>query len=109
MNIGSIIISFGELVLYCALIIFVAWLIVWGIKMIFGVEIDGNVFYWGRVIVGLLCAIAILTWLFAVLGFGGGGLPRFFPRTYSEAPVEYRSYAVSRTVETQHMQRVLAC
>ncbi len=78
---GGIIIGFFEMALYCAIIIFIAYLFVWGLQFFLGIAIDGNVFYWGKMIIGLLCFIAFLSWLFSVLGLGGG-LPHFFPHGY---------------------------
>jgi hypothetical protein len=67
-----IIIGFFKMLLYCAVIIFVAFLFVWGLNYFLGVTLDGNVMKWGRIVVGLLCFIAFLIWLFSVLGLGGG-------------------------------------
>lgn len=74
---GGIIIGFFQMALYCAVIIFVAFLFVWGLKYFLGVDLDPNVYKWGKIVVGLLCFIAFLLWLFSVLGLGGG-LPNYF-------------------------------
>lgn len=63
----GVLISFLYLLLYCAIIIFVAFCIVWGAKYM-GVTIDPDVYKWGKVIVGLLIVIAVAIWLFSVLG-----------------------------------------
>jgi hypothetical protein len=73
----SILISFLELLLYIAIIIFVAYAIKWLITSFLGWSLDGNLLKWGQIIVGLLCIIAIVTWLVGVLG-GGIGLPHFW-------------------------------
>ena len=73
----GILISFLNLLLYIAIIIFVAYAIVWVIQGFMGWTIDGNVYKFGQIIVGLLCLIAIVVWLSGVLG-GGVGLPHFF-------------------------------
>ena len=73
----SILISFLNLLLYIAIIVFVAFCIVWLITGFMGWSIDANVYKWGQIIVGLLCLIAIVTWLSGVLGLGGG-LPNYF-------------------------------
>lgn len=65
--IGSILIGFLTALLYCALVIFVAFLFVWGLRFV-GVNIDGNVYKWGKVIVGLICVIILLSWLLSALG-----------------------------------------
>jgi hypothetical protein len=74
----SILISFLNLLLYLAIIIFVAYCIVWLIRGFMGWQIDANVYKFGQIIVGLLCIIAIVVWLSSVLGLGGG-LPHFLP------------------------------
>lgn len=74
----AILISFANLLLYLAIIIFVAFVIVWLITGFMGWTIDANVYKWGQIIVGLLCIIAILTWLGGVLGMGGGLPSPFF-------------------------------
>ena len=69
----SILISFLYLLLYIAIIVFVAFAIRWVIVGFLGWPIDANIDKWGRIIVGLLCLIAIALWLSGVLG--GVGLP----------------------------------
>jgi hypothetical protein len=73
----SILISFLNLLLYIAIIIFVAFCIVWVITSFMGWSIDANVYKWGQIIVGLLCLIAVVTWLAGLMGLGGG-LPHFW-------------------------------
>ena len=73
----SILISFLDLLLYIAIIIFIAFVIVWVIQNFMGWAIDANVMKWGKVIVGLLCLIAVVVWLASVIG-GGPGLPHFW-------------------------------
>lgn len=72
----AILVSFLELLLYIAIIIFIAFAIRWVITGFLGWPIDPNIDKWGRIIVGLLCLIAIVIWLASVLG-GGIGLPHF--------------------------------
>jgi hypothetical protein len=72
----SILISFLELLLYIAVIILIAFAIRWVVVSFMGWAIDANVEKWARVVVGLLCLIAIAIWIAGVLG--GGGLPHFF-------------------------------
>jgi hypothetical protein len=71
----SILISFLYLLLYIAIIVFVAFAIRWLIVVFLGWGIDPNVDKWGRIIVGLLCLIAVAVWLAGALGVAGGGLP----------------------------------
>lgn len=68
----GILISFAYLLLYIAIVIFIAFCIVWLIQSFMGWSIDANVYKWGKVIVGLLCIIAVLVWLSGLLGFGPG-------------------------------------
>lgn len=72
----NILISFFELLLYIAVVIFVAFVIVWVIRGFMGWTIDAQVYKWGQIIVGLICLIAIVTWLAGVMGYGAG-LPHF--------------------------------
>lgn len=72
----SILISFLNLLLYIAIIIFIAFVIMWVIQSFMGWSIDANVLKWGKVIVGLLCLIAVVIWLASVLG--GASFPHFF-------------------------------
>jgi hypothetical protein len=75
----NILVSFLYLLLYIAVIIFVAFAIRWLIVSFMQWSIDPNIEKWGRIIVGLLCLIAIALWLSGVLGFGGG-LPHVYVR-----------------------------
>ena len=72
-----ILISFLNLLLYLAVIIFIALVVVWLIQGFMGWTIDANVMKWGKLIVGLLCLIAVVMWIAGVLG-GGVGLPLFW-------------------------------
>ena len=73
----SILLSFLNLLLYIAIILFVAYVLLWVIRDWFGWSIDANVMKFGTIIVGLICLIAIVVWLSSVLG-GGPGLPHFW-------------------------------
>jgi hypothetical protein len=73
----GILISFLNLLLYLAIIIFVAYAIKWLITSFLGWPIDAMAYKWAQIIVGLLCIIAIVAWLTGVLGLGGG-LPHFW-------------------------------
>lgn len=73
----SILISFLNLLLYIAIIVFIAYVILWIIRDWFRVAIDANVLKFGQIIVALICLIAIVVWLRGVLG-GGPGLPTFW-------------------------------
>jgi hypothetical protein len=73
----SILISFLNLLLYLAIVLFIAYVILWVVQSWFGIAIDANVLKFAKIIVGLICLIAVVVWLAGVLG-GGPGLPTFF-------------------------------
>ena len=75
----SILISFLNLLLYIAIIILIAFGIRWLLVGFMGVTLDANVEKWARVVVGLLCVIAVVVWIAGVIG-GGPGLPLFWYR-----------------------------
>jgi hypothetical protein len=74
----GILVSFLNLLLYIAIVIFIAVCIVWLIRGFMGWAIDPMVYKWGQIIVGLLCIIAVVVWLSGLLG-AGPGLPHFLP------------------------------
>jgi len=73
----GILISFLNLLLYLAIILFVAYVILWVVRDWFGIAIEANVLKFAKIIVGLICLIAIVLWLTGVLG-GGVSLPHFW-------------------------------
>ena len=73
----GILISFLNLMLYIAIILLIAYVILWVVRDWFGIAIDANVMKFAKIVVGLICLIAIVVWLAGVLG-GGTGLPHFF-------------------------------
>jgi hypothetical protein len=64
----SLLISFLYLLLHVAVIIFVAFVVVWLLKLLFDVTLDAEVYKWGKIIVGLLILIVIVVWIVGVLG-----------------------------------------
>lgn len=52
---------------YCAIIILVAFVILWVLGWM-GVAPSGEVLRWGKIVVGLLCLIVIVGWLLSALG-----------------------------------------
>ncbi len=72
-----LLLSFLNLLLYIAIVILIAFAVRWLIVSFLGWQIDANVYKWAQIVVGLICIIAIVTWLVGVLGFGGG-LPYFW-------------------------------
>jgi hypothetical protein len=73
----GIVISFLELLLYCAIVIFIAYALVWVFTWFTGKGIDANVYKFGQIIVALICFIAVAVWLSGLLG-GPVGLPHFW-------------------------------
>jgi len=67
MSIGGILMGLLYVLLYCAVIILVAFAIRWVIVYALS-SIDANIDKWGRIVVGLLCAIVIISWLLSLLG-----------------------------------------
>lgn len=65
--------------LTCAIIILIAWCIVWLCRF-FGVAIDGEVLKWGKIVVGLLCVIVIVGFLLNLLVGGASYTPFHLPR-----------------------------
>ena len=72
----AILISFLNLLLYIAIILFIAYVILWVLRDWFAIAIDGNVLKFAKIIVGLICLIAIVVWLASVLG--GAPFPHIF-------------------------------
>jgi hypothetical protein len=73
----GILISFLELLLYCAIVIFIAYALVWVFTWFTGKGIDANVYKFGQIIVALICFIAVAIWLAGLMG-GPVGLPHFW-------------------------------
>jgi hypothetical protein len=67
MDIGGILLGLLYVLLYIAVIVLVAFAIRWVIIFAVG-AIDPNVDKWGRIVVGLLCAIVVVAWLLSLLG-----------------------------------------
>jgi hypothetical protein len=66
---APLLISFLYLCLHIAVIVLIAYAIVWGFKL-FGVGIDENVYKVGKIIVLLLIIIAVVMWVFGLdVGF----------------------------------------
>jgi len=67
----GILVSLLYLILHIAVIIFIAFVIVWVFKLV-GIPIDADVYKWGKIIVMLLIVIAVVVWVFSLLGYGPG-------------------------------------
>lgn len=70
-SLGGLFIGFLTAVLYCAIVILIAWAFVWVMRAVFGVSIDANVMHWGKIVIALICAIILIGWLFGALGVVG--------------------------------------
>lgn len=70
MSAAALLLGFLNVLLTCAIIILVAFVIVWLLGFV-GISIDGNVLKWGKIVVGLLCLIVIVGWLLSLLGVSG--------------------------------------
>lgn len=70
----DIVISALYLLLHLAVILFVAFFLRWLITspQVFNMQLDANIEKWGRIIVILLCAIAVALWLSSLFGYGPG-------------------------------------
>jgi hypothetical protein len=74
----GILISFLNLLLYLAIVLLIAYIMLWVVRDWFSIAIDANVLKFAKIVVGLICLIAIVVWLSGVLG-GGYALPHLFP------------------------------
>lgn len=72
MSAGAVLLGFLNVCLYCAIIILVAFVIVWVLSSVFGITLGAEVMKWGKIVVALLCIIAIVAWLLSLIGGGVG-------------------------------------
>lgn len=72
----GILIGFANVALYCMCVVFVAFTLLWLMGLV-GYPPSPDMVRIGKIIVVLLCVIAILIWLAGLLGFGGG-FPNYF-------------------------------
>lgn len=70
----DIVVSALYLLLHIAVIIFVAFMLLWIVtsKQVMGLDLDANILKWGRIVVILLCVIAVALWLGSLWGYGPG-------------------------------------
>lgn len=78
MSLGTVLVSFLEVLLTVAIIILIAFCIRWAAVTFIG-GLDPHVEYWGRMVVGLLCLIVVVTWLLSLLGLVAYPFPTFRP------------------------------
>lgn len=77
MSAGGLLLGFLNVVLYCAVIILIAFIVVWLLRFV-GIALDGNVLKWGKIVIGLLCLIVIVSWLLSLTGGVAFTGPHFF-------------------------------
>jgi hypothetical protein len=71
----GLLISFLYLLLHIAIILVIAYLILWVVRDWFKATIDPMVLKFGQIIVALLCLIALVIWIAGALGYTGYHLP----------------------------------
>jgi hypothetical protein len=76
MSAATILLGFLNVALYCAIIILIAFVILWVLGWM-GIGLSGEVLRWGKIVVGLLCLIVLVSWLVSVAG-GGVVVPPLF-------------------------------
>lgn len=76
MPLGTVLVSFLEVLLTVAIVILIAFCILWAAKVFIG-GIDPQVEYWGRIVVGLICLIIVVTWLLSLFGLVAYPFPTF--------------------------------
>lgn len=74
----SLLISFLYLLLHIAIILLIAYAILWVIRDWLGWGIDPMVMKFGQAVVVLIILIAIVVWLAGVMGYPGYHLPLRF-------------------------------
>jgi hypothetical protein len=77
-SLGAVLVSFLEVLLTIAIIVFIAFCIKVAYEKFIG-PIDPDIFYWGKMIVGLLCLIVVVTWLLSLFGLVAYPFPTFHP------------------------------
>jgi hypothetical protein len=70
MSAASVLLGFLNVCLYCAIIILVAFVIVWVLNSVFGITLGAEVMKWGK----------IVAWLLSLVGGGVGGTSHFLGR-----------------------------
>jgi ATP/ADP translocase len=64
----GLLISFLYLLLYIAVVLCIAYALLWVVRDWFGVSIDPMVLKFAKIIVGLICLILVVIWIASVLG-----------------------------------------
>jgi hypothetical protein len=64
----GLLISFLFLLLYIAIVLCIAYAILWVVRDWFGIAIDAMVLKFAKIIVGLICLILVVLWVASALG-----------------------------------------
>jgi hypothetical protein len=73
----NLLISFLFLLLYIAVVLCIAYVILWVVRDWFNVSIDPMVMKFAKIIVGLICLIILVIWIAGALGHVSFPVPRF--------------------------------
>ena len=73
---SGIVASFFDALIYCAIVILVAFIIVWVLGLV-GYPPSPDMMKWGRILVLLLCLSVIILWLLSLLGVAAYPGPHF--------------------------------
>lgn len=68
----SLLVSALVMLLNVAIILLIAYVILWVVRDWFGIAVDAMVLKFAQVVVALLCLIVIVVWLSGVLGYSAG-------------------------------------
>ena len=73
----GLLISFLYLLLYIAIVLLIAYVILWVVRDWFQISIDPMVMKFAKIIVGLICLILLVIWLAGAFGHVSFPVPRF--------------------------------
>lgn len=76
MSLSAVLLGLLYTALYCAVIILVAFAILWILNYL-GFSPSAEVLRWGKIVVALLCLIAIVIFILSLLPGGAAYQPRF--------------------------------
>ena len=71
----NLLISFLYLLLHIAIVLLIAYAILWVVRDWFKIAIDANVLKFAQIVVGLICLIAVVVWIGGVIGYTDFRLP----------------------------------
>jgi len=73
----GLLVSFLYVLLYIAIVLMIAYVILWVVRDWFQIAIDPMVMKFAKIIVGLICLIVIVVWIASALGGVSFPHPRF--------------------------------